>query len=179
MVAIACVIIAACALLAFAAIYWRLVKLKNQTDSVFSDIEALLKKRYDLLPNLFDVLAEHMSREKALFKEVSGLRTLAMRTRESDAKLQLDSQLVRALNGILLSIENYPWLKASESVSKLLIELGGIEDKIDAARRDYNKNANDYNNAIEKIPTNVLAFILKYKKRAFYEAEELIKNTAV
>jgi LemA protein len=170
MVAITCVVVALCALLAFAAICCRFVKLKNKTNGVFLEIEALLKKRYDLLPILFDAIREHMDSEKALFKEASSLRTLAMRTHEADAKLQLDSQLIRALNAILLSIEHYPRLKTDEGVLKLLTELSDIEDKINAARGDYNKNANDYNNAMEMIPTNILAFILKYKKRALYEA---------
>jgi LemA protein len=118
-----------------------------------------------------------MSHERSLFKEVSGLRTLAIRTHEADVKLRLDAQLTSPLNDILIAVENYPELKSSQNVIKLQAALNEIEEQISAARRAYNQSVTDYNNALEMIPTNIVAAFMKYKKRALYEANELVKKT--
>ncbi|MDR3346677.1 MAG: LemA family protein [Campylobacteraceae bacterium] len=174
---IAVVVILAIMILTIVAAYNYLVKLKNRVDNIFSSVEVLLEKRYDLLPSLFDVVQGFMAHERALFKEVSSLRTLAIKTHEADTKLHLDAKLVSPLNGILIAVENYPQLKSSENVLKLQAALSEIEEQISAARRAYNQSVTDHNNALEMIPTNILAALMKYKKRALYEASELSGKT--
>ena len=146
---------------------------KNQVLNVFGTIDALLKKRYDLIPNLVATVKGYMRHERTLLAEVTEMRAKAISDRTSDdEKVELDNKVTKILSRIMLAVENYPDLKAGENFMHLQRTLTELEEQISAARRAYNAAVTDYNNAVEMFPTNVVASIMNYKRRKFFEISE-------
>ena len=139
-------------------IYNSLVAKKNQVLNVFATIDALLKKRYDLVPNLVSTVKGYMQHERALLTEITQMRAEAISNRISDdQKVDLDNKATKVLAGIMLAVENYPDLKANENFMHLQRTLTELEEQISAARRAYNAAVTDYNNAVEMFPTSIVA----------------------
>ncbi|MHC4619419.1 MAG: LemA family protein [Planctomycetota bacterium] len=154
-------------------IYNSLIGRKNQVLNVFGTIDALLKKRYDLIPNLVATVKGYMQHERALLAEVTEMRAKAMSEQASDdQKVELDNRVTKALSRIMLAVENYPDLKASENFMHLQRALTELEEQISAARRAYNAAVTDYNNAVEMFPTNMVASMMNYRRRRFFEIGE-------
>jgi LemA protein len=154
-------------------IYNSLIRKKNQVLNVFGTIDALLKKRYDLIPNLVATVKGYMQHERALLAEVTEMRAKALSENTSDdQKVELDNRVTKALSRIMLAVENYPDLKAGENFMHLQRTLTELEEQISAARRAYNAAVTDYNNAVEMFPTNIAASMMNYKRRRFFEISE-------
>lgn len=154
-------------------IYNSLVSKKNQVENIFGSVDTLLKKRYDLIPNLVASVSRYMEHEKSLLSEVTKLRADANKPNISDTqKIALDAKISSALGSIMVAVENYPDLKANENVMHLQHSLNEIEEQISAARRAYNQAVTDYNNAIEMIPTNIVASIINYKRKDVFTITE-------
>jgi len=154
--------------------YNSLVSKKNQVENIFAGVDAVLKKRYDLIPNLVASVSKYMEHEKGILEEVTKLRADANKPNISDAqKMALDAKVTSALGSIMVAVENYPELKANENVMHLQHSLNEIEGQISAARRSYNQAVTDYNNAIEMIPTNFMAQAMNYQRKAVFEIDEL------
>ena len=150
--------------------YNSLVSKKNQVENIFAGVDAVLKKRYDLIPNLVASVSKYMDHEKSLLEKVTQLRAEANKPNISDEqKIKLDAQVSSALGSIMIAVENYPDLKANENVMHLQHSLNEIEEQISAARRAYNQAVTDYNNAIEMIPTNFMASAMHYSRKAVFE----------
>ncbi|MBW1841882.1 MAG: LemA family protein [Deltaproteobacteria bacterium] len=146
-----------------------LVAKKNQVLNVFSSTDVMLKKRYDLIPNLVEAVKTYMQHEKRLLTEVTELRTKAASGGLSDEeKVDIDNRVTSAIGGIMVAVENYPDLKASQNFLQLQQSLNEIEEQISAARRAYNASVTDYNNAIEMFPTNIMASVINYKQKPFF-----------
>ncbi|WP_345989894.1 LemA family protein [Sulfurimonas sp. HSL1-2] len=153
--------------------YNSLVAKKNQVDNIFAGIDAVLKKRYNLIPNLVSSVQQYMQHERGILEKVTELRSQAMKPGISDEqKIVLDKQITSALGSIMVAVENYPDLKANENVMHLQRSLSEIEAQIAAARRAYNQAVTDYNNAIEMIPTNILANMMHYTRKQVFEITE-------
>ena len=153
--------------------YNSLVAKKNQVDNIFAGVDAVLKKRYNLIPNLVSSVQQYMQHEKGILEKVTELRAQAMQPGISDAqKIALDKQITSALGNIMVAVENYPQLKANENVMHLQHTLAEVEAQIAAARRAYNQAVTDYNNALEMIPTNFLASMMHYTRRQVFEITE-------
>lgn len=151
-------------------IYNSLVSKKNQVANIFASVETILKKRYDLIPNLVASVNKYMQHEKSLLEEVTKLRANANKPNISDAqKIALDAKVSSTIDSIMVAIENYPELKANENVMHLQHSINEIEEQISAARRAYNQAVTDYNNAIEMIPTNFMAKAMNYKEKELFE----------
>ena len=149
--------------------YNSLISKKNQVDNIFAGLDAVLKKRYDLLPNLVASVQEYTEHEKATLEKITSLRSEAMQSSlKSDSKIMLDNQLSQALNGLMLNVENYPDLKANENFLHLQHTLNELEEQISAARRAYNQSVTDYNNAIEMFPTNMMASFMKLERKMVF-----------
>jgi len=160
-------------------IYNSLVAKKNQVLNVFATIDALLKKRYDLVPNLVSTVKGYMQHERALLTEITQMRAEAISNRISDdQKVDLDNKATKVLAGIMLAVENYPDLKANESFMHLQRTLTELEEQISAARRAYNAAVTDYNNAVEMFPTSIVASVINYKRRKFFEISEKERQSA-
>jgi LemA protein len=161
--------------------YNSLVSKKNQVENIFASVDTVLKKRYDLIPNLVASVSKYMEHEKSLLNEVTKLRSDANKPNISDEqKIALDAKVSSALGSIMVAVENYPELKANENVMHLQRSLNEVEEQISAARRAYNQAVTDYNNAIEMIPTNFMANAMAYKrKEVFMIVESERKNIDV
>jgi len=153
--------------------YNSLVSKKNQVENIFASVDTQLKKRYDLIPNLVASVSKYMEHEKSLLTEVTKLRAEANKPNISDEhKIALDAKVTSALGSIMIAVENYPDLKANENVMHLQRSLNEVEEQIAASRRAYNQAVTDYNNAIEMIPTNVMASAMNYKRKEVFEITE-------
>lgn len=150
--------------------YNTLIAKKNQVDNIFAGVDAVLKKRFDLIPNLVASVEQYMEHEKSTLEKVTELRAKAMKPGlSSDQKIALDAKLTPALGAITVAMENYPDLKANENVMHLQRSLSEIEEQISAARRAYNQAVTDYNNAIEMFPTNLMAGWMSLTRKAVFE----------
>ena len=155
--------------------YNRLITLKNRVKEAWADIDVQLKRRYDLIPNLVEVVKGYAVHEKSVLENVTKARTQALQAEQTgDPKKigEAENFLAATLKSLFAVAENYPDLKASVNFLELQRELRDTEDKIQAARRFYNTNVRDFNIKIESFPTNVLANIFRFKKVDYFEIEE-------
>ena len=160
-------------ILALVLMYNSLVAKKNQVENIFASVDTVLKKRYDLIPNLVSSVSKYMEHEKGLLEEVTKLRADANKPNISDEqKIALDAKISTALGSIMIAVENYPDLKANENVMHLQRTLNEVEEQISAARRAYNQAVTDYNNALEQIPTNFMATAMAYRRKEVFEIVE-------
>jgi LemA protein len=151
-------------------LYNSLIAKKNQVDNAFASTDVMLKKRYDLIPNLVATVKQYMQHEANLLTEVTELRARALSPGlSSDQAVELNNQITQALGGIMVAVENYPELKASDNFMHLQRSLNEIEEQISAARRAYNAAVTSFNNAVEMVPTNLLANLMGYSRRQFFE----------
>ncbi|MBN1846116.1 MAG: LemA family protein [Sedimentisphaerales bacterium] len=151
-------------------LYNSLVGKKNQVENVFGSIDALLKKRYDLVPNLVATVQQYMKHERDTLTKITELRARAVSGNISDdEKVALDNQITKMLGGIMVAVENYPELKANENFLQLQGSMNEIEEQISAARRAYNASVTDYNNAVEMFPTNIMASMMSYRRKNVFE----------
>lgn len=153
-------------------IYNGLIRAKVRVDEAWSDIDVQLKRRYDLIPNLIETVKGYAKHEKEVFEKVTAQRTQAMNASGPAEKEKAENMLSGTLKSLFAVAENYPDLKANENFLELQRELTDTEDKIQAARRFYNGNVRDFNTKIQVFPNNMLAGMLGYKDREFFEAEE-------
>jgi LemA protein len=150
-------------------IYNGLVYLKNQVSKSFSSVDVLLKKRWDLIPNLVAVVKSHMQFEQQTLAEITRLRSQVMSGGISDdQRLTLENQISRTMGNIVALIENYPELKSDRHVTQLLESLNETEEQISAARRFYNAAVTEYNNALEMFPSNLVANYLRYQQQELF-----------
>ncbi len=155
--------------------YNRLVVLKNRVKEAWSDIDVQLKRRHDLIPNLVNTVKGYAKHEKEIFDNVSEARERALTaTQKGDPKEieAAENQLKGALKSLFAVSENYPDLKASENFLELQREIRDTEDKVQAARRFYNRNVKAFNIKIQSIPYNLVASVLGYQKKDYFRAEE-------
>lgn len=153
-----------------AGMYNSLVRKKNQVSNVFATIDAMLKKRYDLIPNLVATAQTYMKHEKDVLTQVTELRARALSGQTSDdEKVDIDNQITKAIRGIMVAVENYPALRANENFLQLQASLNEVEEQISAARRAYNAAVTAYNNAVEMFPTNMMAQLMNYGRKRLFE----------
>jgi LemA protein len=153
-------------------LYNRFVNLRNRVKEAFADIDVQLKRRYDLIPNLVEVVKGYASHEKGVFEKVTEARTRAMGAQSVHEKAQAENMLSQTLKSLFAVSENYPDLKASTNFLELQRELRDAEDKIQAARRFYNTVVMALNTGIESFPGNIVARIFAFKLQEFFEIEE-------
>lgn len=166
----AVLILIAVLLLIAVLMYNTLIGKKNQVENIFAGVDAVLKKRFDLIPNLVASVERYMEHEKSTLEKVTELRAQAMKPGISDTqKIALDAKLTAALGSITVAMEAYPDLKANENVMHLQRSLSEVEEQISAARRAYNQSVTDYNNAIEMFPTNLMAGWMGLVRKAVFE----------
>jgi len=153
--------------------YNGLIKKKNGVESAFSGIDVMLKKRYDLIPNLVETVKAYMKHEKDLLTEVTKLRSQAMQPNiSSDEKVKLNNQISRTMGGIMVAVERYPDIKANQNFLKLQTSWEDIENEISTARIFYNSTVLALNNAIEMFPSSIVAGFMKLSLREFFETPD-------
>ena len=163
-------------LAAFMWMYNTLIARKNDVMKSFGFIDVLLKKRFDLIPNLVETVKEYMGYENGLLTDVTELRAKAMSSGFNEKeRINYENQLTQKLGNIMVAAENYPDLKASQSFAQLQNTWKDLEDQIAGARLTYNSSVTSYNNAVEMFPTNIMASLADYKTKPLFEAVVLEK----
>ena len=170
-------IIAAVVVIAWGySIYVSLIKKRNKTQEAFSAIDVQLKKRYDLIPNILTIAQKYMDHERGLMEEVTKLRTQAVNIPDGfeniDRKIALDSQIAQKMGQIMVAVENYPQVKADQTMITAMQTYNEVEEHIAAARRFYNSAANELKNAVEIFPSSLIARMINVKAVDFFKAEE-------
>jgi len=154
--------------------YNSLVGKKNAVENAFASIDTILKKRYDLIPNLVATVKQYMEHERGLLEKVTELRAKALQGNVSnDEAVGLNNELNKALGGIMVAVENYPDLKANTNFIDQQRTLTEVEEQLSAARRAFNAAVTDFNNAVEMFPTNILAGMMHYTRRQLFEIPEV------
>lgn len=172
LVALCCILLLAVVIGVFViGLYNSLVRLKVLVDEAWSGIDVQLKKRYDLIPNLVNTVKGYASHEKGVFEKVTQLRSAAMSAGSIEEKVDLENQLTGTLKTLFAVAENYPELKADASFLNLQQQLSSIEDELEGARRYYNGTVREFNTKIVTFPNNIIAGILKFTQKPFFEAE--------
>lgn len=165
-------IVAVILLVWFVTMYNGLVKLRNNRENAFANIDVQLKQRYDLVPQLVSTVKGYAGHEKEVLEKVTAARAAAMNAKTVDEKVAADKSLSGALAGLRISLEAYPELKANENFLQLQNELSDIENKLSAARRFFNSTTRELNNACEVFPSNIVAGMFGFRRAAMYEATE-------
>jgi LemA protein len=168
------VIVVVLVVLAVVAIYLfnRMVRLRNEVDTGWSNIDVQLKRRNDLIPNLVETVKGYAAHERGVFDEVTNARSAVARAQSPAEAGAADSLLGQALGRLFAVAEAYPDLKASQNFLELQGELTDTEDKIAAARRYYNATVLAYNTAIQTFPSLLFARSFGMRAREFFDAPE-------
>lgn len=168
---IAIVVIAFVVIIALWAIslYNNFVKLRNNRENAFANIDVQLKQRHDLIPQLVATVKGYASHEKEVLTRVTEARAAAMQATGIDQKIVAENQLSSALAGLKVSLEAYPDLKANQNFLQLQEEIADIENKLSAVRRYFNTATRELNNAVETFPGNLLAGMFGFKREMMFE----------
>jgi LemA protein len=154
-------------------VYNGLVVARNRTDEALSDIDTLLKRRYDLIPNLVETVKGYAKHESETLERVVQARNSALSAQDGDLadRALKENMLTGALKNIFALSEAYPDLKANRNFAELQGELASTEDKLQASRRFYNSMVLSYNNKIQMFPGSIIAAKFAFAKRGFFELD--------
>jgi LemA protein len=153
--------------------YNTLIGRKNNVDKSFAGIEALLKKRYDLIPNIVETVKVYMGFEKDLLTNITDLRSRAITAASNDKdRFDIENQLTKQLGGLKVAVENYPDLKTSQQFLQLQGSWNELEEQIASFRISFNAAVTDYNNAVQMFPSNAVAYLMKFEPKSMFEIPE-------
>jgi LemA protein len=152
-------------------IYNSLIRLRNQVDNSWSQIDVQLKRRHDLIPNLVETAKGYMKHERETFEAITNARSQAMGAKTVSEASKAEGALGEALSKFMLVVENYPDLKANQNFLSLQEELTSTENKIAFSRQNYNDQVLGFNNKIQMFPSNIIAGMFGFTKRDFFEIE--------
>jgi LemA protein len=150
----------------------RLVALRNRVDNGWSQIDVQLRRRYDLIPNLVEVVKGYAAHERELFEHVAEARSQAVGAQGVEQQAQAENVITAGLRQLFAVAENYPDLKANQNFLALQEEITGTESKIAYARQFYNDEVAKLNTKIEQFPTSVIAGMFRFTPRPFFNIEE-------
>lgn len=157
--------------------YNTLVALRNHIRDAWANIDTELKRRYELIPNLVATVKGYAAHEKEIFERVTQLRTQCMASQGRPNQQAVDeSQLVAALQKLMLVVENYPQLKADRNFLELQKELVNTEDRIQAARRFFNGNVRDYRNKCETFPSSLIAGAFGFQPEDYFNVDPAVRE---
>ena len=152
--------------------YNSLVSLEANVETKQAQISTQLQRRSDLIPNLVNTVKGYAAHENEVYTAISDARSKLAGADTVEELSEADSQLSSALSRLLVVVENYPQLKASENFIALQDQLEGTENRIATARNDYNSAAKEYNTKIRKFPSNIFAGVFGFEKVDYFEAQE-------
>jgi LemA protein len=150
-------------------LYNRLVRLRNNREQAFADVDVQLKQRHDLIPQLVDSVKGYMGHERGVLTDITEARTNAMKATTINEKIVAENKLSTALEGLKVSVEAYPDLKASQNFMELQNEIADIENKIASARRFFNSATKELNVGTELFPSNLIASLFNFKREPMFE----------
>ncbi len=154
--------------------YNKLIKLNNDTKEGFATMDVYLKKRWDLIPNIIEVVKGYAKHEKDTLKEVVEIRNSVKSYDKlsNEQKIKTNEQITGEITKLMALVESYPDLKANKNFLSLQQSLSEVEDEIAQSRKYYNAVVRNYNNKVEMIPSNIVAKMLGYKSKTMFEANE-------
>ena len=164
--------VAALLLLFVALTFNHLVRLRNETETGWANIDVQLKRRADLVPNLVEAVKGYAEHERETFETVTEARAALQRASGPAQAAQADAELGAGLNRLLAVSEAYPQLRASENFLALQQELADIEDKLAAARRYYNQTVYRFNSVQQTFPSLLIARPFGFHEREFFGTDE-------
>lgn len=153
-------------------LYNNLVKLRNNRENAFANIDVQLKQRHDLVPQLVATVKGYATHEREVLQRVTEARTAAMGATTINDKINAENALTSALAGLKVSLEAYPDLKANQNFMQLQNEIADLENKLAAVRRFFNSATRELNNAVETFPSNIFAKMFGLKKEPMFEVPQ-------
>ena len=152
--------------------YNNLITLQEGVDNQYSNLDTMLQRRADLIPNLVNTVKGFASHENDVIEKITEARTKLVNAENVEDKAAANNELTSSLNALMVVVENYPDIKSSENFIQLSDELAGTENRIAVARKDYNDAVNKLNTAIKKFPGNIFAGMFGIEKAEYFEADE-------
>lgn len=156
--------------------YNKLVKMRENVDNAWAQIDVQLKRRYDLVPNLVETVKGYASHEKETLSRVTEARASVGSAKNTQEAVEANNQLSSALARLLVVSENYPELKANTNFTSLQRELSDLESKIAFTRQSYNDTVLIYNRKKKSFPANIIASMFKFVDGVYYKAEEVVQD---
>jgi LemA protein len=157
-------------------IYNRLVRLRNRSENSWAQVDVQLRRRYDLIPNLVETVKGYASHERATFDEVTEARTRAQQAEGVAEQAEAENVLTAALGRLFAVAEAYPELRATENFQQLQAQLADVEQNIVISRQVYNDAVLTYDNALETVPTNIVAGMFNFRPREYFETEGVTRE---
>jgi LemA protein len=154
------------------ALYNKLVRLRNRAENAWAQVDVQLRRRYDLIPNLVEAVKGYAAHERETFEEVTKARTAAQQAKGVQEQAAAENLLTQAIGRLFAVAEAYPELRATENFQQLQAQLADTEQKIAIARQVYNDAVLTYDNALETVPTNIVAGVFNFEPREYFEVEE-------
>lgn len=164
-------IIAIIAIMAIAG-YNGMVSKREAVDSSLSDLDVMLQRRADLIPNLVSTVKGYTNHENEVIDKITEARAKLTSANSVEEKSKANNELSSSLNALMVVVENYPDLKSSENFKQLSDELAGTENRIAVARKDYNNSVKNLNTTIKKFPNNIIAGMFGFENAEYFEADE-------
>ena len=152
--------------------YNSLVKMRNNRENAFADIDVQLKQRHGLVPQLVETVKGYAAHEKDTLERVINARNGAIGAKTIDEKIVAENALSSALSGLKITLEAYPDLKANQNFLQLQEEIADLENKLSSVRRYFNSATKEYNNAVETFPSNILAGMFGFRKEVMFDLGE-------
>lgn len=152
--------------------YNGLVSKSEAVDRELSNLDVMLERRADLIPNLVSTVKGYTSHETEIINSITDARTKLMNANSVEEKSNANNELSSSLNALMVVVENYPDLKSSQNFIQLSDELSGTENRIAVARKDYNDAVKDYNLKVKTFPGNILAGMFGFEQKQYFEAKE-------
>lgn len=156
----------------FGGTYNKLVILDENVDAAWAQVEIVLKRRADLIPNLLNTVKGYAAHEKDVLVGITEARTKFNNAHSPKEYADANNEFNRALTSLYAVAENYPELKANTNFSEFQYELAGTENRIATERRRYNESVEELNKVVKRFPTNILANMLGFEKREYFEIDE-------
>ena len=153
-------------------LYNNLVKLRNNRENAFANIDVQLKQRHDLVPQLVATVKGYATHEREVLQRVTEARTAAMGATTINDKINAENALTSALAGLKVSLEAYPDLKANQNFMQLQNEIADLENKLAAVRRVFNSATRELNNAVETFQSNIFDKMFGFKKEPMFEVPQ-------
>ena len=163
-------------LLWLVAMFNKLVKLRNRAENAWAQVDVQLRKRYDLIPNLVETVKGYAQHERETFEAVTQARTAAQQAQGVAQQAQAENMLTAALGRLFAVAEAYPQLRATENFQQLQGQLAEVEQNIVVSRQVYNDAVLTYDNALETVPTNIVAGLFNFSPRDYFETEDATRE---
>ena len=157
-------------------LYNNLVRQRNRVDNAWAQIEVQLKRRWDLIPNLVETVKGYAAHERETFEAVTNARVAAQKAQGPAEAAQAEGILSQALGRLFAVAEAYPELRATENFQQLQAQLADVEQNIAVARQVYNDTVLSYENALETVPTSIVAGLFNFQAREYFQTEDAARE---